>query len=159
MRSRTGLFQGRGVRRLMLRTHKADAADPEDASAFIRSREASRWPELKTMVRHIETIAETIAQEPVDIGRIYLEWLDTGATINWRRLETPYYQRFWRLHLPLRTNPFAMTYSGVEAVQILPGQLTQVNVLAPHSAINLGETPRVHLILDVAKAVKKTESP
>lgn len=156
MRSRVGLLAGKEVRRLMLRGPKKDAVDPDDVAAYVRPRDAAKWVELKIMLGQVEQIAETIANGPVEFGRISIEWLDPGAIIGWRRTEGAYAQRFWRLHLPLRTNPGAMVYSGVEAVQILPGQLTQVNVLVPHSAINLGDAPRVHLLIDVAKAVVNT---
>lgn len=151
MRSRVGLFTGKEIRRLTLRGPKKDAPDPDDAAAYVRPREATKWVELKVTLGQIEEIGEAIAQGPVEFGRIYLDWLDPGVKTGWRNMEGAYYRRFWRLHLPLRTNPGAMVYSGVEAVQMLPGQLTQVNVLAPHSAINLGNAPRVHLIVDVAK--------
>jgi Aspartyl/Asparaginyl beta-hydroxylase len=151
LRQRAGLFTGGPIRTLMLRGPKKGAEDHDDAAAYLRSREAARWPELTVVLKQIERVGERVAGGPVDVGRVSLQWLDAGAVVPWRRESGDYYARFWRLHLPLRTNPGAMVYSGIESIQVLPGQLTQVNVLAYHSAVNLGETPRVHLVVDLAK--------
>lgn len=152
MHSRAGMFVGKGVRTLHLRGPKKGAEDHDDAIDYGRSTAAVKWPEFKTMLGGLERMGEQITGGKIEFGRIFLEMLDVGTLVPWRRLESEYFERFNRLHLALRTNPGAMLYSGCEAIQLLPGQLTRVNVRVPHSAINLGNSPRIHLILDVRKA-------
>lgn len=151
LRPRAALFGGKEIRTLMLRGPKKGAEDTDNAAVYIRSREAVRWAELKAVLNTVEQHAERIANGPVDFGRVYLEWLDAGAVAPWKRFSGIYYERFWRLHLALRSNPGAMLYSGPEALQLLPGQLTQVNVRTPHSALNFGISPRIHLVIDLAQ--------
>lgn len=163
LRPRAGMFGGSGVRTLHLRGPKKGAEDPDDESDYGRSREAARWPEFKTLIGRIERLGEQIFSNygggHVEFGRIFLEWLDVGATVPWRKLEGDYFERFNRLHLALRTNPGCMLYSGVEAIQLPPGQMARMNVMVPHSAVNLGASPRVHLVLDVRRAGRPAEAP
>jgi hypothetical protein len=154
LRTRMGQFPNPDASRrvLPLRGPRKDA-DPDDDAAFVLAREAQRWPELKAM---LEQIREAVAQvyerlgKPgeVEFGRIALEMLMSGANVPWRKDDGAYAQRFERAHLALRSNPGARLFAAHEMLWLLPGDLTAVAHRVPHSAINLGEWPRVHLVVD-----------
>ena len=54
-----------------------------------------------------------------------------------------------RFHLPIVTNPASIIYSGLDARNLLPGQFSYVDIGQLHSAVNHGDTPRYHLIIDI----------
>lgn len=147
MRQRMGLFKPGEPRILPIRGPRAEADDPDDDLAYINYRDPlAKWPEMARMIRRLGRIGEE--QGGIEFGRIFLEMLDPGMRLSWTLDDNAYAARFTRVHLPLRTNPAAMMHSGIEQANLLPGALTAVNQRAPHSAINLGEWPRVHLVAD-----------
>lgn len=56
-----------------------------------------------------------------------------------------------RFHLPIVTNPACQMFSGPYTAHLPVGQLTFVATDILHSEINLGDTPRWHLVIDVKK--------
>lgn len=146
---RMGLFRpGEEEERVLpIRGFRKDSA-PADMDFIYYARTYTKWVELKNMLGLLKRLAETRVG-PVEFGCVWLEMLDPQTVMQWLQPQTgAYYEGFWRAHLPIRTNPAARMYSGTDAAHLLPGQLTIVNVRVPHSAINLGEWPRVHLVVD-----------
>lgn len=109
----------------------------------------SKWPELANMLARIEQIGTAIAG-PLDRGHIFFEMLDPGATLPWHREDIG---DWWRLHMAIRTNPGCMMFAGGEAVNIMPGQVVRVGTGALSSALNAGEWPRVHLVMDFRREI------
>jgi quercetin dioxygenase-like cupin family protein len=54
-----------------------------------------------------------------------------------------------RFHVPLVTNPAAWLNSGEETAHLEAGVLYLFNKHVPHSGANDGDSPRVHLVVDV----------
>jgi hypothetical protein len=112
---------------------------------------AAKWVQLKNAIGRLKRKGEDLFG-PIDLGHVYLEMLDAGARTEWEDgLTGPYAERHTRLVLPLRTNPGALMVAGNEAFSPAMGWLTAVNARVPHCAINLGEWPRVHLVVDFRK--------
>lgn len=146
LRQRLGSFHGPGDRKVLpLRGPKKDA-DPEDDLAYVWSKERQRWGELSAMLGHLSRLGGE-----VEWGRIELEMLMPGGIIPWGRDQSAYAHRFTRAHLALRTNPHAITFIGGLAVNMALGIVNVIDRSLPASAINLGETMRVHLIADFRK--------
>lgn len=124
-----------------------DGPDAE-APGWKRTGQWPKWPQLTNTVTWVERIGEALLG-PMERGRIFFWMLDPGARLPWVAEDSAYSRSSLRVHLPIRTNPAAMMYSGVETAHLLPGQVTRVNTLAPCSAINLGEWPVVHLVIDL----------
>ena len=137
-----------GPRCLKVRGPRTGADDPDDDLAFVAYKDAANWPELRATLGRISRIGEATIGG-VEFGRVFLELLMPATRLPWDVLvEDRYSERFSRLHLPLRTNPAAIVYAGTEQMHLLPGQLTIVNQRAGVSAVNLGEWPRIHLVVD-----------
>jgi aspartyl/asparaginyl beta-hydroxylase len=135
-----------GVRWMRLRDHKT-VAEGEGENIFTWYQPYGRWIEMKNMLGQLKRIGDERLGE-IEWGRVYLEMLDPVATLPWRAQTEPYYQRFMRAHLPLRTNPAARIMAETESANLLPGLLTIVNVAVVGSATNFAEWPRVHLVCD-----------
>ncbi len=151
---RMGLFKD-GV--LMVRGPRAGADDPDDDVAYKQLLDVNKWPELKSMLAKIKRIGDS--QGGIEFGRIYLELLQPyKPPVDFCALWMPpgdgYAERFNRLWMPLRTNPSVMHYSGIESAHLQHGVVTWINRRTPTSAINLGETVAVFLIVDTKIARK-----
>ncbi len=144
---REGLFRSIdfGERILSLRGVRKGTDEADENFAWNQT--AAKWTELRNTLDRLKRMGENRGVK-VEFGRVYLEMLDPGSTVPWRTLNGPYHEHFLRAHLPLRTNPLARIMVGTESAHLLSGQLTVVNVRMPHSAVNLGEWPRVHLVCD-----------
>ena len=56
-----------------------------------------------------------------------------------------------RFHVPIIVNPGERLISGTETFLPIVGVMMSMAHLIPHSAINMGETARVHLVVDFRK--------
>ena len=152
LRQRIGLFKAReagGLRILPLRGFRKDT-EPADEH-FVHYAVTTKWVELANVRSRLKRIGDQ-AMGDIEFGRIWLEMLDSGARLPWDDGENgPYAERWTVLHLPLRTNPAAMMYAGTEVASPGHGWATLVNVRLPHSAINLGEHSRIHLVAEFRK--------
>ena len=118
---------------------------------------AAKWVQLKNAIARLKRAGETIFGQ-LDLGHVYLEMLDAGARTPWAEpLTGSYAERYTRLVLALRTNPATLIVAGAEAFSPAPGWLTAVNARVPQCAINLGEWPRVHLVVDFRKKEEKVD--
>lgn len=126
-------------------------AKPRILSVVLPNGEGSTedWVELRNLLARIESLGDKLGG--VEFGGVFLEQLDPNICLSWRRKSGDYYERHSRLYLPLRTNPAAMMYSGIESANPQVGCLTLTNVRVPHSAINLGDWPRISLVIDFRK--------
>lgn len=145
LRSRMPLFTGTGIRRLALRGPKRDG-DPDDETHFVdrKGGPAGRWPECHDVVQKI-----LHARPDLALGRIYFELLDPGATIPLHHDTRPYALRHTRLLVGVRTNPAAYLWCPPDVWLMQPGQVVLTQPALWHAAINMGETPRITLVVDV----------
>jgi hypothetical protein len=104
------------------------------------------WPEATALFAGLSTVLMRGA-----VGKVMLVELAPGGSLAWHKDEGAYAQAHMRFHLPLVTNPMAFLLAGGEQAHVPVGALTFFDTSVLHSAINLGETPRVHLIVDVRR--------
>ncbi len=146
IRQRWGFFKptdSPGLRIMRVRSLKTDTEDE-----FVRFKATSGWVELDNLRGEIERRAEAIMPPGVDFGEISLEMLDVGSFINWTIETEPYFTRWSRAMIPLRTGPGVLFVCGNETASPGPGWLTIVSPRLPHCAINMGDAPAVWLSID-----------
>jgi Aspartyl/Asparaginyl beta-hydroxylase len=151
LRTRWGQFkvEDEGHRILRIRGHAKGSEESDDRFGGYEA--AKKWVELANLRSEIARRAETVLPPGVDFGHILFEMLDPGATLDWRQLSAPYFTRWTRAILPLRTNPATLSIYGTETASLAPGLLTIVSPRLPHAAINMGEHPWVWLTMDFRK--------
>ena len=96
--------------------------------------------------------------DPLHRGKAMIVELAPGSAVDWHRDEGAYARVHRRFHLPLVTNPGCFLFSGGEYAQLPVGALTWFDNHALHSAVNFGQYPRVHLIVDYRIAPPATEA-
>lgn len=112
--------------------------------------ETRKWPQLRnTLMRIMRTAREALrADKKLENGRIVLEMLDPGNALPWIVDQSDYRREHIRLAYTLRSNPAAMLFVGIEACAPTPGRVEILPNL-PMTAINLGETALIALVIDV----------
>ena len=149
LRQKWGLFKSTGIPGLrILRVRGVKTGTEEGPEEFVRYKSTLGWVELDNLRGEIERRAETIMPPGVDFGEISLEMLDAGATFNWTTEDEPYFARWSRAIVPLRTGPGVLFVCGVETASPGVGWLTIVSPRLPHCAINMGDVPAVWLTID-----------
>jgi hypothetical protein len=113
----------------------------------------SKWPELRNTVDRLERLAKALYGGEIERGRIYFEMIDPGASSAWLSEDIDYD----RVHVPIRTNPTALVYVGIECAHLHQGNVTPINPRIKGCATNFGEWSRIHLILDARRAVETQE--
>lgn len=151
LRRHEGLYDHGTPRILPIRfPRKGTEPEDEDFVSGPRDGAIAKWVELKNFLGRLKREAEKLVG-PIDLGLVRLEMLDPGATLPWTTESGAYIERYTRVHLALRWNPAAIMVSGSEVASPIPGWATAVNPRVPCTAINLGQHPRVHLVLDFKK--------
>ena len=125
-----------------------EAAEP---LSWRRTARWQKWVELRNVISRIHRAGEAMIGHPLDLGRIFFELLPSGKVMPWRTEAGSYYENYLRVHVALRTNPAALMYAGTDAHHSMIGALCLVNAQAPSCAVNFGESPRVHLVIDFRK--------
>lgn len=151
LRRYEGLYDHGTPRILPIRfPRKGTEPEDEDFVSGPRDSAIAKWVELKNFLGRLKREAEKLTG-PIDLGLVFLDMLDPGATLPWTTESGVYIERFTRVHLALRTNPATLMVSGCETASPALGWVTAVNVRVPCTAINLGQHPRVHLVVDFKK--------
>jgi hypothetical protein len=88
--------------------------------------------------------------EPL-FGKAMIVSLKAGGWVDWHTDQGPYAQAHDRFHVCLVPSAGALTFCGGMALNLPVGQLTFLNNRVLHSAVNFGNNPRIHLIVDVRK--------
>ncbi len=149
LRQKWGLFKSTGVPGLrILRVRGIKTGTEEGPEEFVRYKPTIDWVEMNNLRGEIERRAEAIMPPGVDVGEISLEMLDVGSFVNWTIKTEPYFTRWSRAMIPLRTGPGVLFVCGNETASPGPGWLTIVSPRLPHCAINMGESPCVWLSID-----------
>lgn len=112
-------------------------------------------PELKdwaTLTNMLSRCTRLLRERAPDcrISAAAIECLDPGAVIPWEHGSDDEVEA----HVAIVVNPFARLFAGLETY--CPGWgevvLLSPSTRAMKSAVNMGETPRIHLILTMTKA-------
>ena len=145
---REGLFRAEperpGLRHLAIRGLRKDTLEEDED--FVGYKAATNWPELKNLLGRIQRLGDLGGG--VELGRVFLMMLDAGAMQDWRREASPYFERWSRALVAVRSNPGVVMVIGAEAFQPGPGILNVVSVRLPHTMANFGETPAIMLAVD-----------
>jgi len=153
LRTRAGLFKtgAMGYRILRIRGHAKGSHEADDRFGIYEA--AKKWVELRNMMSEIVRRAEAIIPPGIEEGVAFMVMLDPGATLDWNRETSPYFDRWTRAILPLRTNPATLMVYGAETASPGPGFLTVVSPKLPHCAINQGDHPWLWLTIDFRKKI------
>jgi hypothetical protein len=151
LRTRWGQFkvEAPGHRILKIRGQAKGSEEADDRFGAFPA--AQKWVELSNMRTVLARRAALLIPPGVEFGHIFFEMLDPGARLDWCVETEPYFERWTRATLPLRTNPATLLICGTETASPGPGWLTIVSPRLPHAAINMGEHPWVWLTLDFRK--------
>lgn len=156
LRVRWGDFRnmGTGHRVLRVRGHAKDSDPAEDR--FGRYPGTKGWVELDNLLGEIGERAVALMPPGVDEGLVFLEMLDPGAAVAWRGETEPYFERWSRAMIAIRSNPGVVLLAGHETMTPAVGMLNVVSPRLPRAALNMGEWPCVWLTIDFRK---RTEAP
>lgn len=141
LKSRMGDFKGTGTRFLPLR-----GATKDEPDEYRDTRELTRWPELRAVLDRLSMEAQARQHGEIEIGRAYLEMLDSGSGRMPRR-DTA--SNWLRLIVGLRTNPSSYLWCPPEQRVLTAGEVLLTSPALFHGAVNMGEFSRIHLIADI----------
>jgi hypothetical protein len=132
-----------GLRRFDLRYQ-------DEEGAWRAHGETRKWPQLRNTLSRIMRIAKEAlrSDKKLENGCVVLEMLDPGNALPWIVDRSDYRREHIRLVYTLRSNPAAMLFVGLEACAPTPGRV-EVLPNVPMTAINLGETALIALVIDV----------
>ncbi len=147
LRRHEGLYDHGTPRILPVHLPRKGTDENDDDFVWCQTVREKKWIAMTNLLARLKREAEKLTG-PLDLGLIFLEMLDPGTTIAQPAESGAYIERYTRVHLALRTNPGALMVSGNEAFSPAPGWVTAVNVRAPCYMANMGQHPRVHLVLD-----------
>ena len=109
------------------------------------------WQPLKAVVARGLNALTPVGKERPTLASIGIEKLLPKGHTEWVQ-DAEFAVDHNRFHLPIITNPGAFFYCGTAMVNMLPGILSYVDVGQWCSAVNNGDHPRYHLIVDIHKA-------
>lgn len=115
--------------------------------------EIQKWPAMHRLLRKIEqfgargVVAGAASQTLlITMGSAHLEILQGMAATPWQMGAGEHVAL-----VAVRTNPLVRMISGLEQAHPLVGQLVVMDRAQPWSAINLGESPAIHLVIGFAR--------
>jgi hypothetical protein len=150
LRSRVSLFKGEAPSVIQIRGPRANADDPDDDLSFVRYKDGAKWQELINTLTRLKRLGDQMLGG-IEFGRIFIERIDSGVTINFAQRTGGYVERFTRLYVALRTNPATIHHSGAEGWHLQVGQIVAVNQRVPCAALNLGDHWSAALVVDFRK--------
>lgn len=110
---------------------------------------ATEWVDTPLMAR-VPAIRAAVATLACPVQSVRLMRLGAGSAIlPHDDLDLAAEQGRARLHLPIISNPGVRFVLNGEAVPMELGELWYLRLSDTHEAVNEGETPRVHLVIDV----------
>lgn len=113
---------------------------PPDATEFVDTPFLARTPYF----------AEVIAAFQCPVTCVRLMRLTPGSRIKEHRDHDLAAEEGWaRIHVPVTTNAAVEFFVNREPVTMLPGEAWYLRLSDPHSAANLGDEDRVHMVIDV----------
>lgn len=110
------------------------------------------WKSAANLLSRIRNAAAPFLKgQQAVLGKAMVVRLKPKGFVDWHVDEGEYAAVHDRLHICLIPSPGAWLYSGGEMACPPVGQITWINNRVLHSATNLGDVARVHLIVDVRK--------
>lgn len=106
------------------------------------------WQPLKAVIARGLNALTPPGKERPSLASVGIEKLLPKGHTEWEQITDADFNRF---HLAIVTNPAASFYCGGAVVNMNIGILNYIDVGQLHSAVNLGDHPRYHLIVDVRK--------
>lgn len=148
-------------RSLLLRHHNSPSQDNwlEDLPLH-DSDVLEKWTSMNKLLAqarraiYADAAFKTVADPSAPPGRVMLSVLTKTNAIQWHTDNGPYHTRHARFHIPLLTNPLCLVQVQNEQVHMEVGALWWFNNRFQHTAMNWGETMRVHLIFEMPVLVK-----
>jgi hypothetical protein len=104
------------------------------------------WKTARALLARVRNAAAIWLGGAAELGSAAVVQVCAGGFIEWQVEPDLTYRT---LHLPVVPSPGAWVYSGGDGAVLPVGQLTWVNRAVPWSAINLGDHPVIHLVVDV----------
>lgn len=101
-----------------------------------------KWPAMHRLLGKIERNAPS----PFTMGAVHLELLQGMAATPWQMGAGEHVAM-----IAVRTNPQVRMISGFEPAHCLVGQMMVMDRAQPWSAINLGESPAIHLVIGFSR--------
>lgn len=113
----------------------------------------AEWGSAKALLSRIRSTAARILPEgkPGVLARAHVVTLNPGTVVPWGVDEEEYGATVHRLHVCVIPSPGCWIYAGGESANPAVGILTLVNHQTLYSAINIGQHPCTHLIVDVLR--------
>lgn len=109
------------------------------------------WPSFKLFQKEILKLEETLATI-LGKGTIYscvLTKLPAGKNIDLHRDVGGFFENTNRIHIPVQTNSKVLFRVGNESINMKIGEMWEIsNHNKLHGVFNLGETDRIHLMID-----------
>ena len=110
------------------------------------------WKSARAFLSRFKSAAQPFLEnQPVVLGKVWIETLPGPAGTPWNLFEDDYHQTHIRTRTCLIPTPDNYTMSGVERVSLGVGMVNLVEHRILHSELNLSVYPRVHLIVDVRR--------
>jgi hypothetical protein len=126
--------------------------EKQDLQGIFDDRRTEPYPHMKECAEALTPILATVIKAACRFerfGRIIVARLPAHSVVESHIDTGKYAETFLRLHVPLRTNMRCYMKAGEERAHFSKGELWWFNHRILHDAENWGETPRIHLIVDV----------
>lgn len=118
--------------------------------------EAPEWATVKRMVAKALHMIEPQGPRPQVLG-VGIHQLKPKESKPWT-VDSPGEQSSIVFHLAVVTNPLCIMYAGQASLHMPSGMLAYVATEVPNSAINMGETPAYHLVIEVKRPQVQKET-
>lgn len=117
------------------------------------------WNAAKSAVfKALGSLLQVNRGERPALAGVSIEKLMPHSACPWTT-DPEFAQTSLRFHLPIVTNPKCQVMAGTFTGHLPVGQLTFVASDVLHCAVNHGDTPRYHLIIDVKKPEPEIPGP
>ncbi len=116
----------------------------------------AEWKSAKALLNRLRLMAAAyLNAHDLELGEAALVLLKAQGMVEWSVRESDWAS----LQLCIVPSPSAWVYSGGECSVLPVGQLTFVNRRVLHSAVNFGNHPCIHLVVDVRKPDDRLDEP
>lgn len=110
------------------------------------------WPSAQALIDSAANMITThLAAENLQLGQVYVESIPPGGFTSWRAAASAYDKKHHRFKMLASPCSGGCWFVGGDSLAPGVGNLTYLNHLALHSAINLGPVPQISLIIDVRR--------
>lgn len=110
------------------------------------------WKAAKAILRRLDQAIAPLCQgRPGRIVNARIERLDPGGVIPWTTEDEELPSIRIRLRLGVTSAPGGLVFSGIDSRMIPENELCFVNHRVLNSAINVGDFPMIHLVMDASE--------